>query len=71
MEADGIQSLREGKVSLPYSFNVVGVADITGTLPEGCVCVVRGGNTLGRSVATDADNEDQILLYRSPGCLSG
>ena len=61
--ADKIKRVRLGSFPIPESAHLLGVADPTGSLPEGCVCVVKRGD-----VMSDRDN---VLLYRSPGIHPG
>ena len=65
-----LKGLREGKVAMRETYNLMGIADPTGSLPEGHVCIVREGVVLGQSGGSESE-ADKVVIYRSPGCLEG
>lgn len=50
LEMDELRSLRGARVCLKLSHTLVGVADPTGSLPEGSVCAVVQGAAIGQSM---------------------
>jgi hypothetical protein len=61
--SDRIKRLRLGSFTIAKSTHVMGVADPTGSLLPGSVCVVRKGEFLNKEVGA----HKEVLLYRSPG----
>jgi RNA-dependent RNA polymerase len=61
--SDRIKRLRLGSFTIDESTHVMGVADPTGSLLPGTVCVVRKGEFLNKKVGA----HKEVLLYRSPG----
>ncbi|KAL3930667.1 MAG: hypothetical protein SGPRY_001441, partial [Prymnesium sp.] len=84
LEMDELRSLRGARVCLKLSHTLVGVADPTGSLPEGSVCAVVQGAAIGQSmvpklhahahtlsIVGGTSDGSTVLLYRSPGCTTG
>jgi len=70
-EIDELKSIREGKINLPYSYNLVGVCDPSGSLPAGTVCVVVEGVAIGQSMVGSTTDVPKVVIYRAPGCTEG
>jgi len=67
-----LQKLQQGKLELPSSGTFMGVADWTGSLEEGQVCILQHGNLFGPdSAVRGAGAKREVLLYKSPGCHVG